>query len=323
MKNCPKCQASFEDDALNFCLECGTALNTGRAQNYPNLNDETPTVIRSANVQPTQVIPIPVETFENQGTTNQNQFGAQNYGNQTSGSNYQTPPNYQTNQIPPAVEPASRRSILPVVLLTFFGTTILLGAVATGAYFYLNPPKKVAVVENKNVEKPVVANNASPTPTATPKPSPTPTATPAPTLPLETVEKITEEAKDTLNAWESASENHDLEKHIGFYGDTLEYYYKSKNVPVSKVREDRAKAYQTFNDNIEVDLSNFKVTPDASGNKAIVVFDKEWNFEGTKYSSGKVQQQITLTRIQGEWKITGEKDLKIYYADKGNYEADQ
>ncbi len=60
-----------------------------------------------------------------------------------------------------------------------------------------------------------------------------------------------------------------------------------------------------------------KVTPDASGEKATAVFDKEWNFEGAeKYSAGKVQQQLTLGKIGGRWLITGEKDLKTYYVEK-------
>ena len=67
-------------------------------------------------------------------------------------------------------------------------------------------------------------------------------------------------------------------------------------------------------DTININIDNVKVTPDASGERATVVLDKEWNFEGAeKFSSGKVQQQLTLNKIGGRWLITGEKDLKIYY----------
>ena len=81
-----------------------------------------------------------------------------------------------------------------------------------------------------------------------------------------------------------------------------------RGASVGFVRNDKQKAFSTYND-IEIDISNMRVSPDASGEKATVVFDKQWRFEGDeKISEGKVQQQLQLRKIGGAWKITAKID---------------
>ncbi|MEO6588762.1 MAG: hypothetical protein ABIP06_05490, partial [Pyrinomonadaceae bacterium] len=83
-----------------------------------------------------------------------------------------------------------------------------------------------------------------------------------------------------------------------------------------RVRADKQRAFAQY-DSIKFKISDVKVTPDATGEKATAIFDKEWNFEGAeKYSSGKVRQMLTFSKINGQWLITGEKDLKTYYVEK-------
>jgi hypothetical protein len=144
--------------------------------------------------------------------------------------------------------------------------------------------------------------------------SPTPTATPTaqPTLKPETAKALTNDVKNVVDDWKDTTENLDLDAHISQYAATVDYY-KAGRVNIDRVRADRARAFDAY-DTISINIDNVKVTPDASGERATVVLDKEWNFEGAeKFSSGKVQQQLTLNKIGGRWLITGEKDLKIYY----------
>ncbi len=101
---------------------------------------------------------------------------------------------------------------------------------------------------------------------------------------------------------------------MNYYADTIDYYSK-KGASLESVRKDKEKAFSKFY-NIEMNFSNMRVTPDASGMRAVAVFDKEWNFEGDEsYSAGKVQTQLQLQKFDGRWLITGEKDLKIYYTE--------
>ena len=98
------------------------------------------------------------------------------------------------------------------------------------------------------------------------------------------------------------------------YAERVDYYRK-RGASIGFVRNDKQKAFSTYN-NIEIDISNMSVSPDASGETATVVFDKQWRFEGVeKTSEGKVQQQLQLRKTGGAWKITGERDLKVYYVN--------
>ena len=146
-------------------------------------------------------------------------------------------------------------------------------------------------------------------PISTPTPTPTPTLNPAD----ESAAKS--DVADVINSWKGASENRNLNSHMSYYADTVDYY-KAGNVGASKVRADKQKAYDMY-DTISVDISKVKTIIDPSGEKATSVFDKEWLFENDeKTNSGKVQQQLQLTKIGGKWRITGEKDLKVYYVNK-------
>jgi len=108
----------------------------------------------------------------------------------------------------------------------------------------------------------------------------------------------------------------DLDAHMSYYADTLDTYYMKSQVSASVVRADRAQAYSTYS-SLDIDLSNVEITPDSTGERATAIFDKTWDFEGDeKSTSGSVQQKLWLAKIGGRWRITGEKDLQVYYVNK-------
>jgi len=185
--------------------------------------------------------------------------------------------------------------------LLYFGNKRTQVAAGTNTAAQNRSPNTNAANQNTNV------NLATPSPTATPTAQPT-----QPTLKPDEVRAITGDVKDVVDDWKYSTETRDLDTHIGQYADTVDFY-KAGRVNVSRVRADRARAFAAY-DSISINTDNVKVAPDASGEKATVVLDKEWNFEGAeKSSSGKVQQQLTLNKVNGRWLITGEKDLKVYY----------
>ncbi len=142
----------------------------------------------------------------------------------------------------------------------------------------------------------------------------TPSATPTAATPIDTV-AIQEQVTATLNRWAAASMARDLDAHMSYYADTLDVYYSKSGVSASQVRADRARAYEVYS-TLDIRLTNLKVAVERSGERASATFDKTWNFEGSKYSSGSVQQKIWLAKRDGRWLITGEKDLQVYYVNK-------
>lgn len=125
------------------------------------------------------------------------------------------------------------------------------------------------------------------------------------------------EVRNALEGWAQSTRNHDLDSHMRYYADTLDYYYSHTQVPASKIRDDRARAFEKFN-YLDVRLSNINVQLDSTGQRATVLLDKTFDFRGDNnaFYNGSVQDQLTLTKLGGGWLITGEKELKIYYANK-------
>lgn len=302
MKRCPTCQTVYADDTLIFCLQDGATLLSEEASTPPASYDPHATLrvsssqshrnsaqteILDAHSQQTERMPQTADTVGHEPrATAQNSF---------SGTR---PPKTNT----------------PLVVgLTVVATLILVALGGVGAWFFFRsdpaPPQP-----NQNTP-PVVNGNtsgsASPNANSV-KPSPASSPTPAQVDAAAVREQVTA----ALNGWTAASRARDLDKHMSFYADTLDTYYNASNVSSSRVRSDRARAYQIYN-TLDVELSDIKVTPDPAGDKATATFDKTWTFEGDeKYSSGSVHQKIWLAKLGGRWRITGEKDLQVYYVNK-------
>lgn len=210
-----------------------------------------------------------------------------------------------------------------VAALSVLSTLLAVGLVGAGIWFFSKDEKKVAVTisnfatpnrsinsgnannqnQNQNANAAIANANLA-------APSPTPTA--KPTINPEQAERITDDVNDVINDWKSTSENLDIAGNISNYAGTVDYYNGGK-VNISKVRQDREKAYSDF-DSIEINIDNLRVLPDPAGEKATAIFDKEWKFEGAeKRSEGRVQQQLILEKVNGKWLISSEKDLKVYY----------
>ena len=82
-------------------------------------------------------------------------------------------------------------------------------------------------------------------------------------------------------------------------------------VDLGFIRADKSRAFSRFTD-IKMNLSNIQLTLNDRGDKITAVFDKGWRFSGERTSTGKVRQQLELSKVDGRWLITSEKDIKVY-----------
>lgn len=164
------------------------------------------------------------------------------------------------------------------------------------------------------------SESVSVTPAATTQPSTfEPVASPLPTqsaIPKQVEGYATREVEAALHGWVAASNAHDLDTHMSYYADTLDIYFGRSHVSSAFVRADRARAYTRYY-KLDVRLSNLSIRlEDSPATHATAVFDKSFRFEGDKVLSGSVQQTIWLTKTNGRWLITGEKDSRVYYLYK-------
>jgi len=300
MKHCPNCQTRYTDDTLRFCLQDGTPLADDSEEILPTVAfGETETVF-----PPRQVEPLPVNLPE------------------TSASNWEQ--SRETPVSPTQIAPPRKSKTFLIVLLTAFATLLLLGAGGIGAWLYLRNNQN-EIAKNTASNNQVVNTNSNPKSNV--KNSPSPTATPknqldanaanaveSPAPVAVDVAQVKKEVSGRINSWIALTESRNINEYMNLYAGTVDYY-NGKGIGAGSIRSDKQRAFNEF-DSIEMNISNLSITPDASGERATAVFDKEWVFEGEeKYSAGKVQSQLQLRKINGQWLITGERDLKVYYTE--------
>jgi len=281
MKQCPTCQSQYTDDTLQFCLQDGSPLR------FVSGYGEQETVV--SNRPSNQNITPPLT-------------------NPTSWNPQQSNAGFETTE--------KKSSAATAVFLTVFVMLILFGAAGIGAWIYfrgVKPDDNTNILLARKTPAPDTANTSSTSPVRPTTAANTNTAANTSATPVDK-EKIKQDVTQRINSWTSAAEARNLGNYMSSYAPTVDYYNK-KGANVAAVRADKEKAFTQY-DSIDIDISNLTVTPDASGNEATAVFDKKWSFEGQeKSSNGKVQTQLKLKRINGQWLITGERDLKVYESE--------
>lgn len=307
MKTCPTCQTRYTDDTLRFCLQDGSVLEGYAATQEPTVSlggQEMETVARQARendlsevtqFRPPQSEITHVSTLPNEATT--------------------------------APIPSGGSKMAIAVVVTALGMLTIFAVVGTGLWLYFRDNGDYSAVKNNNVAvvTPTPLSNlnsvtATPAPTSTPAtPTPAygnenarPPALDTPTPPIDTV-MASREISQQINNWRSYAESGNLDSQMQTYAPTVDYYRK-RGASRDFVRADRARAYRLFN-SMSINISNMNVSVGPSGETATAVFDKEWVFEGTRRSTGKVRQQLELRLINGRWLITGERDVKVYYTN--------
>jgi hypothetical protein len=308
MKICPQCRNTYTDDDLQFCLQDGTPLTfAGSGSQIPAESLDGPeTVIKS--------------------DLNQMRISLQN---QTAPPTQQQ--NYATNSMTDfqsAPPPKSKTGL--VILLGLLLLLVIGGIGGVGIWMYLNPGGTTGQnnpntnLQNSNPSNTNVSNTNSTDNSNINLATPTATPTPKPTLKPAEIDAAKKEAESVVYGWKTAAENHNLETNLSNYADTVDYY-KGGKINKSKLKASKEPAYKKY-DTIDIEISNMKVSVDPTGEKATVTFDKTWDFSGIDkngnevFNSGSVQQQLIMNRINGKWKIVSEKDLKVYYVDKGTSE---
>lgn len=289
MKICPNCQTQYTDDTLRFCLQDGAPLEISQATRQPTFSmsgDEMQTVARRVDEDVTRVREQSEATRVSTSTE------------KSGGSN------------------------LAVAIGALAGVLLLLaGAAAIGIWLYLRDPAIPSSNNSQNTNPGNLNSSITPTPTGkAPTPSPTQTpatnsGSPAIATPTPDVDKgaASRDISRQINAWKSHAESGNLDSQMQTYAPTVDYY-RRRGASREFVRADRARAYRLF-DSMSITVSDVSVSVDDSGATATAVFDKEWVFDGARRSTGKVRQQLQFRKINGQWLITGERDLKVYYTN--------
>jgi hypothetical protein len=118
-----------------------------------------------------------------------------------------------------------------------------------------------------------------------------------------------------LVKWRETLVRHDLDRHVECYAPVVYVYYNRKNVTRGAVREDRERTLSTYPEIRKYNITNVKaesITP----TRAVITFDKEWDTAGKKRFAGAERGRLTLENLDGEWKIVGEQESRVYWVKR-------
>jgi hypothetical protein len=319
MKRCPTCQRRYTDDTLNFCLEDGTALETATGTTLDetlvlDTNEPPPTeILPHPQIPPTMRAHTPPSTVRQEARSTRNEF---------------------QDLAAPGTQPP--RNTTSVVALTVVATILLLALGGLGAWLLLRDNSSsggnlngtntgtdsgrggntnTGVIVSNTSDLPGGNTNTQPSVTPTPvtSPTPTPQTTPQRTPPTNDTATARMEVSNALNGWRQTMINPDVDAHMSYYAGALHTYYNARNVDVSRVRSNVARAFSTYS-TFDVRITNLQIEVDPSGQSAVATFDKTFEFRNDeKRYAGSGLNRFWLEKIGGRWLITGEKDLKTYY----------
>ncbi len=215
-----------------------------------------------------------------------------------------------------ATHPQKGSKMAIVVAATVLVMLVLFGAVGVGAWLYFrNPQTETANNISVKANIPTQIPNTNVRPPSTPQTSPYATSqstrTANTSLQADDESQAQKEVSQRLISWKSSAESLNLDEYMAHYAGIVDYY-KRNGASLAFVRADKLRAFTRY-DSINIKLTNISISADPTGQEATVTFDKEWNFEGNRNSSGKVKQLMKLRKINEQWLITAEKDVKVYF----------
>jgi hypothetical protein len=117
--------------------------------------------------------------------------------------------------------------------------------------------------------------------------------------------------RGALDAWVAATNAHDTEKVMAFYGPELEVFYRARNVTRDFVRDDKTRSFGRA-EAMEVSAGEPEITLADDGRTADMIFRKKYavKMQGRE-RRGEVLQLLRWRRNSKGWEIVGERDLRV------------
>jgi hypothetical protein len=119
-----------------------------------------------------------------------------------------------------------------------------------------------------------------------------------------------------LDRWRDTVARGDVDGNTDLYAPTVTRFFRQRNVShaaVRKVKSQMMSLYPTVN---RYDISDVKVESN-DGKDAVVSFRKDWDMNGRQRFTGAERQRLKLRRLDGDWKIVSEEELKVYFVRRG------
>jgi ketosteroid isomerase-like protein len=117
--------------------------------------------------------------------------------------------------------------------------------------------------------------------------------------------------RGALNDWVAATNARDIDKQMRFYNPVVDSFYRMRNASRDDVRADKARVFERAS-LVDIRTGTPAIRLSLDGRTAIMLFNKRYAIEGGGMDRrGEVIQELRWQRIDGEWRITSERDLRV------------
>jgi len=118
-----------------------------------------------------------------------------------------------------------------------------------------------------------------------------------------------------LDQWVDATRHRNVEQKVNCYAPWVDKFYGKRGVGASRLREQEQSVFARIGTIRKFEISNVvfsRVEPQS----AMVSFDKAWEFSGNTRFAGAAREELVLRPFQGHWKITSQREVKVYWVDR-------
>jgi hypothetical protein len=117
--------------------------------------------------------------------------------------------------------------------------------------------------------------------------------------------------RDSLEEWIAATNARDIGKQMTFYPQTMQAFYRTRNVPREAVRAEKARVFKQAR-RIDVRADEPEIIFTEEGRAALMRFRKRYVIEGGPGDRrGEVIQELRWRKTNAGWKITSERDVRV------------
>jgi hypothetical protein len=127
-------------------------------------------------------------------------------------------------------------------------------------------------------------------------------------------DEVREQVLATLQQWTSTMLAEDIAGQAVCYASTVAPYLRSHAATREQIYLEKERVVRLYPHGLRYQLTNINFES-TEANRAVVAFDKEWEFSGRGSFSGKERERLELRPASvGRWLITGEQEVQIYWA---------
>jgi ketosteroid isomerase-like protein len=117
----------------------------------------------------------------------------------------------------------------------------------------------------------------------------------------------------SLEEWIAATNARDIAKQMTFYPQTIQAFYRTRNVPKESVRAEKARVFKQAH-RIDVHADEPEIIFTDAGRVALMRFRKRYVIEGGPGDRrGEVIQELRWRKTDTGWKITSERDVRVLH----------